>query len=71
MAKKTSKAGRRPIAGTAMKVTVPLRLPGDIVELVDEVIEQRLGAPSRNAVMREALAIGLAAMLGKKARAAA
>lgn len=45
-----------------MTVTIPLRLPQEFIDEADRVIEQRSGQGSRNAVLREALAKGFAAM---------
>lgn len=41
-----------------MTITIPLRVPQEMIEKADEVIEDRHGAPSRNAVLREMIARG-------------
>lgn len=55
--------GRPPEGHAAMAVTVPLRLSQELIDEIDLVIAKREGAPSRNAVMREAMAKGLRQML--------
>lgn len=42
-----------------MPITIPLRLPREIVDRVDGVIAGRHGQSSRNAVLREAIVVGL------------
>lgn len=60
--KKRRGPGRPPEREKAMTVTIPLRLPQEFIDEADRVIEQRSGQGSRNAVLREALAKGFAAM---------
>ena len=49
-----------------MTVTVPLRLSDEIIRIVDEIIAERNGVPSRNAVLRELILEGGRAMKGKR-----
>lgn len=51
-----------------MAITVPLRLSDEIVEGVDEVIDDREGAPSRNAVLREMIVRGLKSWRAEKGK---
>lgn len=38
-----------------MMATIPLRLPQEVIDFADEIIRERKGATSRNAVLRELL----------------
>lgn len=53
------KVGRKPMHGKAMQLTIPLRLPGELVARIDAIVESRPEQPSRNLVIRELIARGL------------
>ena len=56
---KTRKMGRPRAHGEVMAVTIPIRLPPEILTALDEIIAVRFGAPSRNAIIREMIMRGL------------
>lgn len=43
----------------AMQLTIPLRLPAELVERIDAIVDSRAEQPSRNLVIRELIARGL------------
>lgn len=45
--------------GKAMQLTIPLRLPAELVERIDAIVESRVEQPSRNLVIRELIVRGL------------
>ena len=45
--------------GKAMQLTIPLRLPADMVVKIDAIVAVRPEQPSRNLVIRELIAKGL------------
>jgi len=53
------KAGRKPMHSKAMQLTIPLRLPAELVERIDAIVDSRAEQPSRNLVIRELIARGL------------
>lgn len=53
------KVGRKPMHGKAMQLTIPLRLPAELVERIDAIVESRVEQPSRNLVIRELIVRGL------------
>lgn len=57
--------GRPALEGKAMQ-QVALRLPVETFDAVDKIIAARMGATDRAAVLREAVARGLAQMQGRK-----
>jgi metal-responsive CopG/Arc/MetJ family transcriptional regulator len=53
------KVGRKPMHGKAMQLTIPLRLPADLVDRIDAIVDSRAEQPSRNLVIRELIVRGL------------
>jgi predicted DNA-binding protein len=53
------KVGRKPMHGTAMQLTIPLRLPEELVDRIDAIVDSRAERPSRNLVIRELIVRGL------------
>ena len=50
--------------GKAMQLTIPLRLPADMVVKIDAIVARRPEQPSRNLVIRELIAKGLQELRG-------
>lgn len=45
--------------GRAMQFTIPLRLPAELVNRIDAIVDGRAEQPSRNLVICELIACGL------------
>ena len=52
--------------GKAMQLTIPLRLPADMVDKIDAIVAGRPEQPSRNLVIRELIARGLQELARKR-----
>lgn len=52
--------------GKAMQLTIPLRLPADMVVKIDAIVAGRPEQPSRNLVIRELIAKGLQELARKR-----
>jgi len=65
MGKKPRRAGRPAKAPDSLQTNVPVRFPPVMIEAIDAERTARLDAPDRSAMIRELVALGLAALKKK------
>ncbi len=64
--KRAQKSRGRPPEGDKAMQQIAIRLPHDMLDRVEKIVEDRYGQADRTAVIREALAAGLEVLEGRK-----
>jgi len=66
MKKAAKSRGRPPEQGEKAMKQIAVRLPVELLDRAEKIVEDRYGQPDRSDILREALAAGLDVLEGRK-----